>query len=387
MKQKHIFAIALTVILIAGTFVGCGVADIEDLMLYEHPVGVSLRMEEGFTETEVEGLLACYEGPNANVRIEEEAFATLEALGYSITTEEDYAQLILDAYQLNGIVETDEYGNVYIAYTEEIQGTTVAYYAFFDKGEYSFWTTTFMCLEAQAQRYLDDFHLWASTIDTSRAQPPVVEPIPEALTEEETEDLLAIIEKIEPIDFLGKSFKTEELTNDEMLRLTYDIFGAQEYGIVGIEGNYFRESIAKEYFGYDNLEMTDMICGCGATLATYDADQDQYSWDGTFHNYEAHTCDVYNEYLEAYKLEEQYIVSAYKLFPDLIENSSTDTIHFYVTYEDAKNQQDAVVTAANEEELTEALASIDPAELVIYTYFFEKDAQDRFILVEYSIGE
>lgn len=387
MKLKQNFSIALVVILIVSAFTGCGGVDIENLTLYEHPVGVSLQMEAGFSETEVEGILACYEGPNANVRIEEEAFATLEALGYSIMTEEEYAQLILDAYQLNGSVETDEYGNVYIVYTEEIQGATVAYYAFFDKGEYSFWTTTFMCFESQAQRYADDFRLWASTIDTSRAQPPVVELVPEALTKEETEDLLEIIEKIEPIDFLGKSFKPEELTNDEMLRLTFDIFGAQEYGIVGIEGKYFRDSIAKKYFGYENLEMTDMICNCGATLATYDAEEDQYSWDGSFHNYEAHTCDVYNEYLEAYKLEDQYIVSAYKLFPDLMENSSADDIHFYATYEDAKKQKNAVIMAASEDEFTEALASIDPTELVIYTYFFEKNTEGQFILAEYSIGE
>lgn len=138
----------------------------EGLTLYENAAGISLYMAEGFEEVEIEGLLVCYQGENSNVRMEEETFETLETLGYhgSEMTEEEYAALILEAYALEGTPMTDDYGNVYIAYNMEVQETEVSYFAFFDKGETAFWTTTFMCFASEAETYQPQFQLWASSI-------------------------------------------------------------------------------------------------------------------------------------------------------------------------------------------------------------------------------
>ena len=199
MKTKQIFLTLLVAALMLSLLTACGAPSGDEtqtdpptetqtevqteattepnLVQYQHPIGVSLSMEAGFTESSIEGVLACYEGELSNVRFAEELFESLEALemGYSgEMTLEEYAQLILDAYQLEGEPMTDDYGNVYIHYTQDIQGYEVAYYAYFNKGEVAFWTTTFMCFEEIASDMEDDFALWASTIqvpDTAVTEP------------------------------------------------------------------------------------------------------------------------------------------------------------------------------------------------------------------------
>ncbi|MBQ9166145.1 MAG: hypothetical protein IJX71_04395 [Oscillospiraceae bacterium] len=138
----------------------------EGLKLYEDAAGIALYMSDDYEPVEVEGILACYQGENGSVRMEEETFETLESLGYDgdAMTEEEYAALIREAYALEGSPMTDDYGNVYIAYNMEVQETEVSYFAFFKKGETAFWTTTFMCFASEAETYLPQFQLWASSI-------------------------------------------------------------------------------------------------------------------------------------------------------------------------------------------------------------------------------
>ena len=390
--MKRFALTAVVLVLCIGLCAGCGTSESADpvveLVQYDHPAGISIRMPAGFTQGNVEGVLACYEGEEANVRFAEEPFESLEMLGYSRDmTEAEYAELIRESYGFGGEIGTDEYGTVCYSYTQEIQNTPVAYYAFFEKGEYSFWTTTFMCMGSQSAKLEADFHLWASTVDTSRAAKPVVESVPMPLTEEETEELVEIIEKIEPIDFLGRSLTPDTITNEEMLRIVYDVFDAQQYGIVGIDGEYFLNGIAVKYFGYDQLSHEDIVCSCGETLATYDAGEDAYDWEGAFHDYTLHTCDVYNLYQQAYMQNDAYIVTAYKLFSDLTENVDGDSLSFYACVADAQNQENALFAAASEEEFSAALDSLSADQLTLYTYTFVMDEKGRFVLAEYVIGE
>lgn len=147
-----------------------------ELVEYHHSIGVSLSMAKGFVESEAEGILGCYEGELSNVRFAEELFVNLESLGYDPNMSlEEYARLILDVYQLEGAPLTDDHGNVYIVYNQDIQGYDVAYYAYFTRGEAAFWMTTFMCFAEIAPDMEDDFALWASTIQVPATA--VTEPI------------------------------------------------------------------------------------------------------------------------------------------------------------------------------------------------------------------
>lgn len=135
------------------------------LTLYESATGISIYMSEGYTEGSMEGIPCFFEGELSNVSCSNETFETLAALGYSSDMSlEAYGELILQAYQLEGEVLTDDYGNVYVAYTQDIQGMSVSYFSFFDKGADSFWTTNFMCPTEVADTYEEDFKLWASSL-------------------------------------------------------------------------------------------------------------------------------------------------------------------------------------------------------------------------------
>jgi len=181
MRKKRMFALLLALGLLLSLLTGCsgeqgGQApetgeSAEELTDYEHSVGLSMKMAPGFTETDIEGIMAGYEGEAANVRIEAERFDQLEALGYAgeEMTAAEYGQLIRDAYGLEGEVAEDEYGTVFLPYSQLVQEIEVSYYAFFHKGEDAFWTVTFMCFAETADQLEGDFHLWASTVETGPA--------------------------------------------------------------------------------------------------------------------------------------------------------------------------------------------------------------------------
>lgn len=182
--MKKVYSVLLAAVLLLSLLTACGGGTASpsqppaepSLVEYRHSIGVSLSMAEGFTESSVEGILGCYEGGESNVRFSEELFENLEYLGYDPEMSlEEYARLILDAYQLEGEPMTDDYGNVYIAYTQDVQGHEIAYYAYFTRGEAAFWTTTFMCFAEIAPDMADDFALWASTIQVPAV--PVTQPI------------------------------------------------------------------------------------------------------------------------------------------------------------------------------------------------------------------
>lgn len=160
MKNKKLLAALLSLALAIATFCGCG-----ELTLYESATGISLYMDKGFTEMEMEGTTTYFDKGYLGLNCLEETFELLETVGYgSETTVEEYAQLIVDVYGLEGEVETDDYGNTYTLYVQEIEGVSYSYYAFFDKGSTSFWTSTFLCATENADLYEDDFKEWASTI-------------------------------------------------------------------------------------------------------------------------------------------------------------------------------------------------------------------------------
>lgn len=397
MKAKQILAAVLLAALIMGLLTACSTPTGDETQAppspieYRHSIGVSLSMAEGFTESSVEGILAGYEGSEVNVRFAEELFETLEGLGYSREmTLEEYAQLILDAYGFSGEPMTDTYGNVRISYTQEVQGREVAYYAYFDKGEAAFWTTTFMCFAELAPSLEADFGLWASTIqvpDTAVTVPIVPTPQPEALAQEEFDDLVTTVEKLAPVDFLGESFTASELTDTELLQIAYGIYGGRSSGFASMGSTWFTDKVAARYFGRTEVALQDIPCSCGATLAVYSAAEDVFDWDGSnAHDHTAHTCQVINLYQDAYKLEDTYVITMYKLFPDLNENAGSGAVSFYATYADAQAQSNALFTAANEAALSAWLETLDAAQLVLYTYRFTLGEEGYYTLVEYAIG-
>lgn len=169
MKTKKILSILMSLALSISVLCGCSEDTNADpfakLTFYESPTGISLYMDKGFSEQTLEGSTCYFDKGNIGVNCIEETFELLETIGYgSETTVEEYAQLIIDVYGLDAEVLTDEYGNTYTVYVQEIDGLSYSYYAFFDKGSASFWATTFLCATDESSSYEKDFQLWASSI-------------------------------------------------------------------------------------------------------------------------------------------------------------------------------------------------------------------------------
>lgn len=172
MKKKWLALLTALVLVLVLAVTGCGGKETQTddplagLTQYTHSVGVRLYMAEGYTEAMSDGI-PVFEGEAGAVRFAEETFETLASLGYdgAAMSEAEYAELLIAAYGLSSAPETDSYGTVFFPYEMDVQGTPVMYYAFIEKTDEAFWTTTFMCLKAQSGDFEPDFHLWASTVE------------------------------------------------------------------------------------------------------------------------------------------------------------------------------------------------------------------------------
>lgn len=211
----------------------------------------------------------------------------------------------------------------------------------------------------------------------------------EELTEDQITALTKIISEITPLDYLGKSVKPTELTNEELLRVCLYIYNPRHSGFASDTSEWVITRKTEKYFGIENVTLDPTItCPCGQTMATYTSDNDCYNWDVENTHYLEHTAEAYNEMIEAYKLEDLYYVELYKIFPDLMKNTNSDQMNFYATYADAEKQENALFTAANETEFASALDELDDTKKVKYTYIFKADdSGKKFVLQEYIIGE
>lgn len=224
------------------------------------------------------------------------------------------------------------------------------------------------------------------TVTEERTEPTVLEPQPEVLTQEEQEDLVDTVEKLAPVDMLGKSFTADGLTDAELLQIAYGIYGGRNSGFASMGSEWFTERVAARYFGRTEVALSDILCSCGEMLAAYVPEEDIFDWDGSnAHDHTAHTSEVLNLYQDAYKLDGAYIITMYKLFPDLKENITSDTIGFYASYQDAQNQSGALFTAASQEEMTTALEALDETQLKLYTYCFLPGEDGEYKLTVYSM--
>lgn len=206
----------------------------------------------------------------------------------------------------------------------------------------------------------------------------------EETTNMEKTSLTNRVEKLDPVDQMGKSFTTSDLTNDELLRIGYNLFGpVKNFGFENITFESLNRTYINGYLGREDAQAKDIICTCGNVIATYNSSNDTYTWDDEFH-YLDHKSDTYNEIKDIYKIEDKYVVEVYKIFPDLLKNSSTTQYNFYATYKDAENQENVLFTVANENEFANEVEKLEDNQKKLYTLTFEK-VKGSFKLVNYKI--
>lgn len=141
---------------------------LDELKKYTSDSGITIYMADGFKEKDLGvDTVACYfESDNAIFTCSVESFELLESLNFDADMSlEEYGQLVIDANGFDSKLETDEYGNVYMKYVQNIEGNDFTYYGYFKKGAESFWTCNLVCLTESEAEFEDDFALWASTIE------------------------------------------------------------------------------------------------------------------------------------------------------------------------------------------------------------------------------
>lgn len=173
MKTKRLLSIVLAAVLMLGLLTACGTPSPAEsqpqptLVRYDHPIGISMTMVEGFEPADAEGFLGGYKNRDLfiSIAMAEELYESMANVGLDPElTLEEYGQFILDAYGIEGTVGPDALGNPRIRYEKEVQGQPISYFGYLYRNDVAFWTVTFMCKRADADALEADIAAWAATV-------------------------------------------------------------------------------------------------------------------------------------------------------------------------------------------------------------------------------
>ncbi len=140
--MKRIIAIALLFAMVL-TFAGCSVKDTKSKVFTCEELSVTLN--EGYVETEMEGYDACFDSSTVAVFILKEEFSLME--GFEDYTLEQYADLVLQANSARSPERADTDGLTCMKYSffNAEENETYTYLASLYKSDNAFWMVQFVC--------------------------------------------------------------------------------------------------------------------------------------------------------------------------------------------------------------------------------------------------
>ncbi len=215
----------------------------------------------------------------------------------------------------------------------------------------------------------------------------ISEPVTErkAITEEEKNILINKVEELKYLDYYGKSIKTNDLTNQEVLQILNSLYG-------GLNNIAFSEleSAALTRFNY-YLNPEDVSCDTHGTFFSEGDDIYKYSPTEKIYrinpNHTGHKdvgvkVNIYNTYKDSYKENNIYTIAIYKVFSELLNSDNTNSNNYYRTYNEALSKTNLLFTSASD---IPSKMSENISELKTFTYTFEKK-DDNYVLKEYTIS-
>lgn len=206
----------------------------------------------------------------------------------------------------------------------------------------------------------------------------------EEMVEQEKSFLMDRIDNLKYVDFYGKSFKSSELTNQEILQVLNNTY--EDLDNVSFKE---LESKALSYFNY-YLNPEDILCDTHTYL--YSTSDYLYKYDAidkVFKFNTSHTghkavgveTNVINKYVDSYKEDNTYTVVVYKVFSELLNSDNSNYSNYYRSYNDALLKSNLLFVSNNPENEIDNYTE----ELIKYTYTFVKD-EDNYYLSKYTIG-
>lgn len=138
-------------------FVGC-----EKEEFYELSCGITIMLEGGFKEVQVENTTCALESQNVLFTALKEPYTNFgESVNVNTFSTYDYANAIISA---NGFVGAQpQNGSSGVTYFEFVQDGYYNYITCHKSGS-DYWCCRFMCVEANKDNYAEKFANWSSTI-------------------------------------------------------------------------------------------------------------------------------------------------------------------------------------------------------------------------------
>lgn len=202
----------------------------------------------------------------------------------------------------------------------------------------------------------------------------------EVITDEIKNSLLDRINDLDYLDFYNKSVMTRDLSNQEVLRLSYEIFKTKN-GDVSFSFEDL-ESIAKDYFDFplakENIQCDTHFNIQDEGISDYfiiDLETGKYykNKDHISHPLYGVKTKVYNNYVSSSVDNGIYEVVVNKLFSSFIGDKN---VRYYYSYNDVKGNINSI--------LTNDFSKVDKNMLHSYKYsFIKKDGSYK--LISYDI--
>lgn len=211
------------------------------------------------------------------------------------------------------------------------------------------------------------------------------------LTESQIDELMNVVNNLKYMDYYNKDIVPRNLTNQEALRISYEILASEGKAQSGKLKFSDLESVALNYLGF-SLEPENLICdthyniqdGGGADIMIYNVDSGIY-YINTKHL--GHTggglrTEVYNSYHEGNVSGDTYTIVVKKIFSQILGDAVYSKKEYYASYNDASYKRNALFVSSDV--IEENFKDFDD-KLIEYTYKFKlKDG--NYILSEYKIG-
>ncbi len=214
------------------------------------------------------------------------------------------------------------------------------------------------------------------------------------LTADEKKALMEKVDDLKYLDFYGKSFKTSELTNQEVLHLAFymssddaNFKDLKKFVDENVDYNLKPENY-RCFIHEDKEDISSYYLLYNEETGEYDDNLEHAGHGGG--NFQT---DVYNRYRNAYNRGDIFTISVYKLFSSTYPDTGGVDPLFYTTYNDAKDKKNAILDLneyydwenlqlmANPQDY---LNDMDSSRLVTYIYTF-KLVDNNYILTEYEI--
>lgn len=124
--------------------------------------GMTITLTDEFMKVDQEGFEICYGSPDVAVLISRDKFSDL--LGLEEFTLQDYGELVIENFEIEGGEVTDVNGLTAFEYEAETEDGTYYYFVTIHKSDDSFWLVQFATLSSKIDGYVEDFLKWADSV-------------------------------------------------------------------------------------------------------------------------------------------------------------------------------------------------------------------------------